>query len=205
MPRICILDCGVGNVFSLKTSLERVSRRRVEIVSPQQGFEDFNALVLPGVGHFSATSKTLRRLRVPIDEYLEGGGYLLGVCLGAQLLAERSEEGLAEGMDEGLGLIRGEVVRLPESVKIPHIGWNTVKISRSHRILEGIDDDSYFYFAHSYYLEPQDPKIVYGTTRYGVTFPSVIVEGSVVGTQFHPEKSGKNGLKFLKNFVEELR
>jgi len=121
--------------------------------------------------------------------------------LGIQLLAETSEEGNAEG----LGFIRGNVLRLPASVKVPHIGWNSVKLRKDHKILKGLDDESYFYFAHSYHLNMGDIDIVYGWTNYGVSFPSIVVKGNIVGTQFHPEKSGMKGLGFLRNFVEELR
>ncbi len=134
----------------------------------------------------------------PIREYIDSGRPFLGVCMGQQALFDVSEEG---GEHECLGVLSGRVVRLPDGLKVPHMGWNRVHIARQHPIFEGIDDGSYFYFVHSYFPRPDDPDVVVGETDYGIRFASVVARGNVVATQFHPEKSGENGLKLYGNFL----
>src|SRR3990172_697111 len=133
-----------------------------------------------------------------IREYIAGGRPFLGVCMGQQALFDVSEEG---GEHPCLGVLPGRVVRLPPGLKVPHMGWNQVRIVRPHPVFEGIADESYFYFVHSYYPRPEDPEIVIGETDYGVTFPSVVGRENVVATQFHPEKSGAAGLRMYENFL----
>jgi glutamine amidotransferase len=133
----------------------------------------------------------------------EGGKIIFGICLGLQLFFSESKEG---GSVRGLGLVEGRVTRLPENVKIPQMGWNTIKIvEKSHPLLEGIKDDAYFYFVHSYYGTPSDPASTLALTDYGVNFPSIIAKDNVLGTQFHPEKSGAAGLRMLRNLVGLIR
>jgi glutamine amidotransferase len=136
-----------------------------------------------------------------IRQCAEEGKPLLGICLGLQLFMERSEEG---GGGEGLGLLEGNVVALPPKEKVPQMGWNTIEVKRDDPFLEGVKSGSYVYFVHSYYTRPKDPRLV-ATTEYGVRFPSIVAKGALVGTQFHPEKSGGVGLCMLSNFVQAAK
>jgi glutamine amidotransferase len=155
-----------------------------------------DAIVLPGVGNFKAGSENLRSLRSKIVELVESGVPLFGVCLGMQLLFERSEE----SSGEGLGLLKGEALKLPVNVKAPHMGWNTLTILRNNELLDGVAEGDYFYFVHSYYANPADKEIIVANTSYGLDFASVVAKNNMLGTQFHPEKSGKPGERVLQNF-----
>lgn len=155
-----------------------------------------DAIVLPGVGNFSTASKRLAPIREVLLELVKSGTPLLGICLGMQLLFQKSEEGIGEG----LAVFEGKNIQLPSFVKVPHMGWNTVKKVRPNMLLEGLGKEPYFYFAHSYYAIPVEENIVCAETMYGVSFASVVAKQNVFATQFHPEKSGSQGLRFLKNF-----
>jgi len=170
------------------------------IPSSGRDVEGAEALIVPGVGAAADTMRNLRRhaLVEPIREYIASGRPFLGVCMGQQALFEVSEEG---GEHPCLGVLLGRVVRLPDGQKVPHMGWNQVRIVRPHTIFDGIPDGSNFYFVHSYYPRPDDPAVVIGETEYGVTFASVVARDSVVATQFHPEKSGAVGLRMYENFL----
>ncbi len=188
---IAIVNYGVGNLKSIKKAVEKFDRaivtRNAEEISAADG------IILPGVGAFPAAIKNLADLKYVI---VNAKVPVLGICLGMQLFAEVSEEG---GINEGLKIIRGRVVKFPESVgKIPHMGWNIVK-NTDHEIFEGIKD-RYFYFVHSYYFRAEEGVIA--TTDYGIEFPSAVAKNNFIGVQFHPEKSGKVGLKLIENFVE---
>jgi glutamine amidotransferase len=171
------------------------------LVEKPADLKDFDAVVLPGVGNFRAGSQTIRAMKGRISELAEGGVPLLGVCLGMQLLFESSEE----SQGEGLGMLKGKVVSLPSSAKIPHMGWNTLKVLRQSSLLEGVSGDDYFYFVHSYYGSPTDRNVVVAETDYGLSFASVVAKGNVWGTQFHPEKSGKPGETVLRNFARIVK
>jgi glutamine amidotransferase len=134
----------------------------------------------------------------PIRDYISSGRPYLGVCMGQQALLTLSEEG---GEHACLDVVHGRVKRLPSGQKVPHMGWNQVRQRVAHPIFEGIDDGAYFYFVHSYYPKPDDDSVVIGETDYGVTFASVLAQDNVIATQFHPEKSGKDGLRFYGNFL----
>ncbi|WP_456474044.1 imidazole glycerol phosphate synthase subunit HisH [Candidatus Pyrohabitans sp.] len=194
-PRIAIVDYGMGNLRSAYRGLERGGAKPV-ITDKKEELEASDAIVLPGVGAFEDAMANLYPLREVILREAEKKP-LLGICLGLQLLFTSSEEGEGRGLD----LIKGRVVRLPSSVKIPHMGWNSLEIKRSSGLLAGIKNGDYFYFVHSYYAQPEDDVTV-ATTSYGVEIPAVVEKGRVFATQFHPEKSGKLGLKLLENFVE---
>jgi len=159
--------------------------------------ENADAVVLPGVGNFSAGSKNIEPFKEKILELSAEGLPILGVCLGMQLFFPESEEG--EG--KGLALFEGKNVWLPSSVKVPHMGWNTLHIIRQNKLLEGIQEEAYFYFVHSCYPVPANKNIVCAETAYGVTFASVVAKQNIYGTQFHPEKSGESGLRILRNFI----
>lgn len=198
--QITILDYGVGNLYSLWKALERRSvEPKVSKNLPQR--EGLQGLILPGVGSFSAAAKRLSSVRQRLIRLAEDGTPILGVCLGMQLFFERSEEG--EG--RGLSLIAGEVVKLPSSVKTPHIGWNTLQSVKKSPVTEGVEDGSWVYFVHSYHPRPQSKRTVVAESSYGVDFPAVVASENIFGTQFHPEKSGVAGAKILQNFIAYCR
>jgi glutamine amidotransferase len=194
-----VFDYGAGNLFNIALALGRQGLE-VNVINKIPESPEFDGLVLPGVGNFRPAMSRLRRYRHLIAEMATRGPPILGICLGMQLMFESSEEGPADG----LGLVKGRVVRLPDSVKIPHMGWNQLNVSKSDGILEGIRSGSWCYFVHSY-IPHADESLVAAQTEYGVTFPSVIDCGTLIGTQFHPEKSGKIGAALLRNFAEALR
>jgi glutamine amidotransferase len=157
--------------------------------------------ILPGVGAAANTMANLRRLGLvnPIRRFIAEGRPFLGVCIGLQILFRGTEEG---GWQECLGVIPGKVKRLPQGLKIPHIGWNQVKQRFSHPVFEGIPDQANFYFVHSFYAEPEEMSVVAGTTDYGVSMCSIIIKDNLIATQFHPEKSGEHGLRMYSNFLK---
>lgn len=159
------------------------------------------AIILPGVGDFSTASKNLSPVKETLIELAKGGTSIMGICLGMHLLFQKSEEG--EG--EGLALLEGESVQLPKFVKVPHMGWNTVRIIRQNPLFEDLKSELYYYFAHSFYAIPVDNEVICAETTYGTTFASVIARQNIFGVQFHPEKSGLQGLKFLKNFLNFVK
>jgi len=171
------------------------------IVSSPAQLKATDAVVLPGVGNFSEGSRHLGRLKEAILELVREGIPVLGICLGMQLFFQESEE----GKGRGLALFQGKNVRLPDSVKVPHMGWNTLRIIKQNDILEGIEDGSYVYFVHSLYPVPIDRDIISAETTYGVAFASAVAKQNIYGTQFHPEKSGELGLRILRNFVKIVR
>lgn len=196
MPRAALIDYGVGNIFSMKKALQRAGFA-VDVTSERRAISSADAIVLPGVGAFGVAAKNMAALKPSILEGLERGTPLLGSCLGTQLLFDKSEE----GPGEGLGIVRGGVIRFEGELKTPHMGWNTLMTVRPDELLEGIEEDDYFYFVHSYYVNPDDVKVIAAETSYGIDFPSVISRNAVYGTQFHPEKSGKAGAVLLENFA----
>ncbi len=200
---IAIIDYGAGNIRSIEKALEHVGAA-VKVTDEPSVVTRAQAIVLPGVGSGGAAMAriTQQGLDDAIRQSTQEGKPFLGICLGMQLLADHH----AEGEVDGLGLFAGEVRRIPHGPKIPHMGWNQVKPQQSAlAIFEGIQLDAYFYFAHSYYVEPQDQHGVAAVTDYGSPFCSVIVTERVWGTQFHPEKSGSVGLQLLKNFVRWVK
>lgn len=193
---IAIVDLDIGNFASVEKALAgRVTKDRDVIARA-------NKLVLPGVGNFGEAARSLEGLRDVITERIESGVPFLGICLGMQLLFPRSSE--AGG--KGLGLFRGEVKSLPGG-GAPHIGWNQVFPRDETEILRDVPSGSYFYFVHSFYVQPDNPKYITGTTEYETNgeireFPSAVRRDNIYGVQFHPEKSSKKGLKILQNFRE---
>ncbi len=196
---IAIIDYGAGNIRSIEKALEYVGAQ-VQVTNDPAIVAEAHAVVLPGVGSGGAAMAQLTHhgLDDAIREATRRGKPFLGICLGMQLLADHH----AEGEVDGLGLFRGEVRRIPHGPKIPHMGWNQVTpLHVNLPIFANISPEAYFYFAHSYYVEPQDQQGVAAMTDYGSSYCSVIATEQVWGTQFHPEKSGPVGLQLLKNFV----
>jgi imidazole glycerol-phosphate synthase subunit HisH len=200
---IAIIDYGAGNIHSIEKALMHVGAV-VLVTDDPYVIKKAQAVVLPGVGSGRAAMSRMveRGLDDAIREATQQGKPFLGICLGMQLLANHH----AEGEVGGLSLFPGEVRRIPHGPKIPHMGWNQVKPQQTRlSIFDGIPHDAYFYFAHSYYVEPLDQRGVAALTDYSSSFCSVIVTERVWGTQFHPEKSGSVGLQLLNNFVQWVR
>jgi len=195
------VNYGVGNLRSIKKGLEK-SGADVEITHSPTSLRGSDAIVLPGVGAFAPAVRNMAPIADVVAEAMKDGKPIFGVCLGLQLLFTRSSEG---GSVKGLDFISGEVVKLPENVKIPQMGWNTLHIVKSHPLLEEVKDGSYVYFVHSYYPQPTEPDVIVATTEYGVKFPSMVAKKNLFATQFHPEKSSKTGLTILKNFVRIVK
>ncbi len=196
---IAIIDYGAGNIHSIEKALEYAGAT-VRVTDEPAVVAKAQAVVLPGVGSGGAAMARMseRGLDDAIRQATQQGKPFLGICLGMQLLADHH----AEGEVDGLGLFRGEVRRIPHGPKIPHMGWNQVMpLHPDLPIFADIPPNAYFYFVHSYYVEPQDQQGVAAVTDYGSPFCSVIATEQVWGTQFHPEKSGTIGLQLLKNFV----
>lgn len=195
MSIVSVVDYGVGNLFSMTNALRRTGLK-VEIVKDPLKIETADAIVLPGVGNFGTAAAKLRVFKDPIVSGMENGSPILGSCLGMQLLFEESEE----SPGEGLGLLDGWVRRFNRNLKVPHMGWNEIRVLRDSPLLDGIPDGTYFYFVHSFYPHPTDPEVTLAVTEYGKEFTSIVEKDHVYGTQFHPEKSGKAGETLLRNF-----
>ena len=200
MPEAVIFDYGVGNLLSLKCALEKVGLNAEIGVSNQQ-LKKADAIALPGVGSFSAAISKLDTVKETLLTAVESGTPLIGICLGLQLFFPESEE----GPGKGLALFEGKNVRLRGDVKVPHMGWNTLRIVKQNPLFDGVAEGSYVYFVHSLYPVPTDRAIVASETEYGATFTSAITSKNVFGTQFHPEKSGDIGLKILENFAKIVK
>ncbi len=197
--KLVVIDYDSGNLRSVGKALESVGVASLVSGDPAD-LATADAVVFPGVGSAPAAMAALRQreLEQPIRDYVASGRPFLGVCLGLQLLMDRSEE----GNTPCLGIIPGKAKRLPPGLKVPHMGWNSVRFSLSHPAFDGIPQDSHFYFVHSYYTVPASNDGQAGATEYGVSFCSVYALGNLVATQFHPEKSGTTGVLVYKNFAD---
>lgn len=202
MTKIAIIDYGLGNLRSIRKSLEKVGAK-VYITHRKADIRGADALVLPGVGAFEEAIKNLKPLSQVVCEQIELEKPLLGVCLGLQLLFTVSTEG---GLHKGLNVLKGKVVKLPPSVKVPQMGWNTLKIvNPNNPLIDGVPDNAYAYFVHSYYADAEKESDIVTKTRYSVDFPSIVSTDHVFATQFHPERSAMTGLRILKNFVDYIK
>ncbi len=198
---IAIIDYGMGNLRSVQKAFEKVGHAALVTSDPRE-VRRASKVVLPGVGAFEDAIAELRRrgLVGPILEAIDSGKPFLGICLGLQLLFERSYE---NGVHEGFGVLGGDVVRfeLPAEYSVPHMGWNQLAVRRRAPILEGIADGSHFYFVHSYYVVPRDPGVIAAEADYPAPFCAMVWRDNLFATQFHPEKSQSDGLRMLRNFA----
>ena len=201
-PPVAVLDYGVGNLHSAAKALDRAGAD-VRVVPTVEEAAGAAGLVVPGVGAYGACLRGLGSAggAAAVAGWLEGGGPLLGICVGMQLLFEASEEG---PVSDGAGVVPGKIRRLTGGVKIPHIGWDEVTVRPGSRLFGGLGDGTRFYFVHSYAPEP-DGEAIAAVCDYGGRFAAAIEHGNLFGTQFHPEKSGAAGLALLANFVGEVR
>jgi len=200
MNKVAIFDYGAGNLFSLKVALERNGAHKVMIIQDMKSLNNFDGLVLPGVGNFDPAIKSIEQGKELFVKAVDDGMPMLGICLGMEILFDRSEEGILEG----LKILDGDVVMLPkQKVKVPHMGWNNLEITRREsKLLEGITNNSWVYFVHSYHISSKSKSIVAASSEYGISIPAVIERDNLFGTQFHPEKSGKAGSTMIKNFLK---
>ena len=198
MVDLAIVDYGAGNVRSVQKAFEHLGYQ-AKVTSDPKTIKSASALIFPGQGASPPAMRALtqKKLVSVIQDFILAGKPFFGVCLGLQLLMNISEEGLVDC----LGVLPGTVKRLPENLKVPHMGWNSISLSRSHPVFHGVPQNSYFYFVHSYYAVPEDQSVVLGSSNYGVEFCSVAAEKALIATQFHPEKSGHTGLKLYDNFM----
>jgi imidazole glycerol-phosphate synthase subunit HisH len=198
--KIAVFDYGAGNLFSLKAALERNGAQSVSIVDDLKDLDKFDGLVLPGVGNFDPAIKSIEHDRELLVKTIDQGMPVLGICLGMEMLFNKSEEGTLEG----LKILDGEVIMLPRrKVKIPHMGWNNIEITnKESKLLEDIENSSWVYFIHSYHVNPKNKGIVAANSQYGINISALIEKDNLFGTQFHPEKSGIVGSTIIKNFLK---
>jgi glutamine amidotransferase len=192
-----IFNYGAGNLFSIQAALKKEGASPA-ITKTGSKMETADALILPGVGSFDQAANAL-----PMDsirDVVQAGKPMLGICLGLQLFFGRSEEGRARG----LSFLAGEVKRLPSSVKVPQIGWNTLSVRRDNELVSGLPGEPWVYYVNSYYPETEGRWVV-ATSQYGVRFPCLVAERNIYGTQFHPEKSGPAGRMILQNFLKAVK
>ena len=204
-PTISIIDYQAGNLRSVQKALEKCGANAVISADPETIINS-DAVVFPGQGACDTSMNNLKNTGLDnvVKTIIELGTPFLGVCLGLQLLLDHSDE----GNEPCLGVIGGKVVSLPSSGKIPHMGWNEVKVLSNHPVFAGMPENGHYYFVHSYVAVPEDHKLIAATTSYGIEFCSAVAFKNVVAVQFHPEKSGELGLQLYKNFVnfvDELR
>ena len=200
---VAIIDYGVGNLFSLRSSLKEIGAEAV-VTSDEKVIAEADRIILPGVGAFEDAARKLRESGMAdvVKKEAAAGKPMMGICLGMQLMFD---VGYEYGVHEGLGLIRGSVRPIadviPEDYKIPHIGWNLLRFKRESPLFKYIKEDDYVYFVHSYYAAECDESVI-AVTEYGAELTAAVANGNVYGCQFHPEKSGEVGMKILKAFME---
>ena len=195
--RVCILNYGVGNLYSLRAAFRR-ENVVPQVVQDVRRARQADALLLPGVGNFREVARRVEREE--IHDLAKTGKPLIGICLGLQLLLGGSEE----GPGTGLGLFPGRVKRLPPDVKVPQIGWNTLTIANTNELVDGVANGSWVYYVHSYYPETRGDWVV-ATSKYGVEYPTLVAHRNVIGSQFHPEKSGDTGRTILRNVLRLIK
>lgn len=198
---IAIVDYGMGNLFSIYNALARVGASP-RVVREPRDLAGAEGIVVPGVGAFGRCVEQLERFKDSLFMALEEGRPIFGICIGLQVLFDESEESPGA---RGLGWIRGRVVRLPDGVMVPQMGWNSLSLKRPSEMMRGISEGDMFYFVHSYHCLPEDRSLVVATTDHGVEVTAAVAKENLFATQFHPEKSGAKGLRILENFVRSTR
>jgi glutamine amidotransferase len=199
---IAIIDYGMGNLFSMYNGLRRVYDDPMLVAAENiERLKEADGIIVPGVGAFDDCVRNFKPFSEALIERVESAVPVLGICIGMQVLFEASEE----GDEKGLGLLPGTVVRLPGTVRVPHMGWNNLRLRRYSELLDGITDADYFYFVHSYHCVPRDAECIIATVEYGVQVTAVVNRKNLYGVQFHPEKSSKRGLQVLENFARMCR
>ncbi|MDI1494823.1 MAG: imidazole glycerol phosphate synthase subunit HisH [Cenarchaeum symbiont of Oopsacas minuta] len=202
MSRVAIFDYGASNIFSLKNALERCGAK-VIVIDDLKDTSTISGLLLPGVGNFDPAVRSIcGNSEITFKERIGASIPVLGICLGMEMYFEHSQE----GKEPGFAAMKGEVILLPNMIKVPHMGWNNLETCGDSKLLSGINDKKIWaYFVHSYYTNPKDPRIVTATTDYGIKVPAIVESGLLYGTQFHPEKSGHVGKIILENFLRECQ
>lgn len=195
--RIAVLNYGAGNLYSIQAAM-RKEGVATQVTKEASAIASSDAVLLPGVGSFTQATKTLPMGQ--IRAAANAGKPLLGICLGMQLFFGRS----AEGAGKGLSLLSGKVERLPSTMKVPQMGWNTLKVRKTSELTEGLSEESWVYYVHSFYPKTRGPWVA-ATSEYGVEFASLVAWRNIFGTQFHPEKSGNTGRTILRNFLKSVR
>ena len=200
--RVAVVDYGAGNLVSIRNALGLLGAE-VSVAETAEQLDGAEVILVPGVGASEPAMGRLRRqgLEGPIIERVRRGTWFVGICLGLQLLFERSHEDDARM----LGLLKGDVEMIPDAPSLPHIGWNRLEIQRPHPVLGGLPDGTPAYFVHSYVPVPADPEVVVAETEHGGRFASLVATERIVGFQFHPERSGEDGLRMLRNTLELIR
>lgn len=202
MVNLAIINYEMGNLKSISSGLKKVGAK-IDITKEKKVIIQSDGIVIPGVGAFGDAMKNLAAIKSTILEEVAAGKPFLGVCLGFQLIFDESEE---FGLHKGLSILKGRVIKLPETVTTPHMGWNQFIIQNfGNPLVEGIQNNSYVYFVHSFYPVPKNSEIVIATTDYGIEFPSIVGRDHIFATQFHPEKSSIVGLKMLENFINFIK
>lgn len=199
---VAIVDYKMGNLHSVQKACSEVGLKS-SFVSTAKGIREADAVILPGVGAFGRAMEHLTKMRLvnALKEAADSGKPFLGICLGMQLLFEKSEE---FGRHDGLGIFAGRVRPFPKSLTVPHMGWNELHFKKKNKLVEGIKDGTHMYFVHSYYCDPKDKTLILATTDYGMDVTAAVSRDNICATQFHPEKSQAEGLKVYKNLVRLL-
>ena len=201
MASVAIFDYGAGNIFSLKNSLEKAGAS-VDVITNFDKPNEYSGILLPGVGNFDPAIKSITASsKTGFKDFVKDVTPVLGICLGMEMFFEKSEE----GKEKGLEIMDGEVIILPDSMKVPHMGWNNLEIKRPGKILQDVEDGSWVYFVHSYRVKPKFSDVLTAESDYGIKVPAVVEQDNFFGTQFHPEKSGSVGKIMIKNFLDECK
>ena len=198
MVKVAIFDYGAGNIFSLKNSFEKAGAT-VDVITNFDKSNNYSGLLLPGVGNFDPAMKSITKFsKTGFKDFVGDTTPVLGICLGMEMFFEKSQEGNEMGLD----VIDGEVIVLPSTMKVPHMGWNDLEIKKSGVILDGIENNSWVYFVHSFRAKPNSDDVITAESDYGIKVPAVVEKDNFFGTQFHPEKSGKVGKIMIDNFLD---
>ena len=199
MVSVAIFDYGAGNIFSLKNSLEKVGAT-VSVITDFDKPNNFSGIFLPGVGNFDPAMVSISKSTTSFLDFVKETP-VFGICLGMEMFFKQSHEGI----EKGLNVIDGEVISLPNSLKVPHMGWNDLQIKEPGVILNGVKNGSWVYFVHSFRAKPDSERVITAESDYGIKVPAVVEKDNFYGTQFHPEKSGDVGKIMLKNFLDECK